>query len=941
MPVPPYDFSLLKVHREMLWRAEMGAWLHNVGKFCSEFQTRFGLPGSVFHPEAIVGRFRKQIEGLSGKEGDRLKPLKKWDASLPVFAAWSKVFNKPVSLPKPFDDRLDYQIGDFIELQNAFWYQSDHLAAIGMGTSRLTELLQACHQAASGSERENFEGNVKDRTSYRASPFGYGWSGESDDVVDAARGELLEATHLDRPAFIKRAKLLLRLARAETRWPSNDIDMWGFSSSVAAFFRAAMVKCVLEERWPVKDSLGTDFAWRLIRVGINGPDFYGRVGRLPDLLARRTLMQRLLDAAQRVLEDEAGIASEIYRDEHGATFLAPNLLDDENGDVIRREIEPALTAAWMRESSGELLPFLEILPAPTETLFPNRRPPKPDSIRDQLVGKALALGPKLAPRPGRPLVHDPATVAGWWKKTKADVCPVCGLRPQGPSKGSRDRKMCDPCEIRREGRSRTWLSSELHKTIWLEEVADVHGRIALVCGSFQIDDWLAMNSEVWGTVVPASFARMRRVWQATRQFWREISSKAGYDIPRGGPRIEIRGTFEPHETDTIGISQTYLLTSVRAYDRVRFSFVCTNTGVLCSAENLTRAAELAGLDEEEIHRAGGAAEALREARFADGAEFEVETPTGYGRPNKFIGRFQVSAAKLAVPGFEPRGYIRAIEVSAEPRVFQLLTPASEAPKVLELIQEKYDAEMCKVAHRLPIQLGVVFASAATPLYALLDAARRMAERPAPPQTWRLKSKEQVGDDGCEVHFSNEAKWPVQLKFPDHIEDQWYPLFRRSNGEWILAQALKGGEEIQVRPSFFDFEFLDVAGRRFEIAYDDEGRRAGRVPQPQKPYPLYQLRPMLEVWKILQEGLTTSQIQFFRGLLSEKKQAWVKPGETYLELARSALAQVHWREKLNEEQRALLDIAIQEDFLLDTIELHMGILKLKGQAEQRQEATTQP
>jgi hypothetical protein len=922
----------------MLWRAELGAWLHNVGKFCSAFQTRFGTAGSAgpgaFHPEAIVGRFRAQIEGLNWKDndGEQVKRLKRWDGSQPIFSKWYEIFQESLRLPEPFNKR-DYQIGDFIELSNATWYRSDHLKEIGIDSSYLTELLYVCHQAASA-EKDDFEG--QDPTNHKVSPFGFGRPATPADVVESARGELLKATKLERREFLTAAKPLLMLARAETRWPANDIDMWDFSSSVAAFFRAAMVKCVLEERWPGRESLGTDFAWRLVRVGIDGPEFYGRVARLPDLLARRTLMKRLLDAAQRVLEDEVGIASEIYRDEHGATFLAPNLLGDENGDIIRREGEPALTAAWVRESSGELLPFLEILPAPTETLFPSRRPPKPGSTRDQLVGKALALGPGLALKPGRPLVHDPATVASWWKETKADVCPVCGLRPQGPSKRSRDRKVCDTCEIRREGRSRTWLSSELHQTIWLEEVADVHGRIALVCGRFQIDDWLAVNPEVWGAAVPASFARMRRVWQTTRQFWDEITRKAAGTIPKGSQRIEIEGTFRANETDTLGISQTYLFRSVRANDGVRFSFVCRSGGILLSAENLKRAAELAGLDEEEVRRAGGSAEALVNERFAEGDEFEVEVPTGYGKPNKSIGRFRVGRSKV-----ERHDYSRVIEVCAEPRSFQLLTPASDALRVLELIQEKYDAEMGKVAHRLPIQLGVVFASAATPLYALLDAARRMSERRVLRETWTLKSKELSGDDACEFHFTNGAQRRVALKFPDGEDDQWYPFFRQCNEEWVHAKDLVGGEEIQVRPSFFDFEFLDVVGRRFEIAYDEKGRRSGRVPQPQKPYPLHRLRTMLEVWTILQRGLATSQIQFLRGLLAEKKQAWGSTGETYRELARSAIRRVHWDVGLTKEQQDLLYTAIQEDFLLDTIELHMGILKLKGNAEERQEATTQP
>jgi len=100
-------------------------------------------------------------------------------------------------------------------------------------------------------------------------------------------------------------------------------------------------------------------------------------------------------------------------------------------------------------------------------------------------------------------LSDPAPKPQWlqamWERGQPrDICPVCGLRPQGPGKKAAERHVCDVCELRRSDRSRQWTAS-LETTIWTDEVADQNGRLALVVGRFGLDAWL--TGEAFNTVV--------------------------------------------------------------------------------------------------------------------------------------------------------------------------------------------------------------------------------------------------------------------------------------------------------------------------------------------------------------------------------------------------------------------------------------------------------
>jgi len=119
-----------------------------------------------------------------------------------------------------------------------------------------------------------------------------------------------------------------------------------------------------------------------------------------------------------------------------------------------------------------------------------------------------------------------------WKNLNLDdkqyeLCPVCRLRPMREGK-----EACENCLKRRESRMDTWLTSP-QNTIWMDEIADENGRVALLVGRFGMDDWLSgdlvqtmlvkaeKNNPAKCTPKNPSPARLRRVWETCQKFWEE------------------------------------------------------------------------------------------------------------------------------------------------------------------------------------------------------------------------------------------------------------------------------------------------------------------------------------------------------------------------------------------------------------------------------------
>ncbi|MBX6773178.1 MAG: CRISPR-associated protein Csx11 [Chloroflexi bacterium] len=814
----------------------------------------------------------------------------------------------------------------------------------------MPRLLILAHGEVSGQEKKGYtfdgeyaEVNLTDSTLAGlrvATAFGY----EAADGLNWTEWPKLRASLLDRlPAvwnspveerveFTRLAQEVLSQGLGDTERPINEISLWDYASAIAALFKAAVARAVLEGVIPSP----AEMHWRLLAVRLDAQHFLFQAAQVVDLIARREVLERAQVAIQHAFEVTMPIGNAVYQDEDGLLFVVPDLPSrppDEFRAALCDQVQHALRAQDEQDAAqGGNLMLSDALPHL--------------AISEKRRGKRLNPQPLLR-SPRFPARLSPETVGSWWKEA-GEVCTACGLRPQGyivsglpgyvTAAKARERRICGVCLARRGRRSQQWANEQTGETIWVDEVADTNGRVALVVGSFDLDGWLdgtlvrtigmgkAKNDPRLTLAKPPTFARIQRVWRTTLEFWQRVRAGMLKSLVDDRRRLMLKLDGQPD----LGAYHVYDFD----LDRTRLSVVwCPSkdgtSGYLLSADNLGRVARLLGA-EPGIYNSPAAAAIFVEDYIRHKWVVGRRAPRLYN-PDAALPPQEnlLTGFVLQSVEFREEAYAPAIPILAEPRVFMALVPADKALDVTQAIRERYEREMGKVRNRLPLHLGLVFAPYRTPLRAILDAGRRMLAYRCPNgQPWEvledvqsrtssdlprdyqyLASGNQQFNKWYEVKLrrlgqtlqgASDVVWRVPAVMGDGAtDDTWYPyVFIATNGDdarvqqrahklkglrptgdgsaepcWLVhAGELRQGDTIYFTPATFDFEWLDTTSRRFEIAYDAAGRRLA-VERHRRPYLLDDLGVIQRVGRTLSESLSQTQRHALRDIVEQKRQIW--------------------------------------------------------------------
>jgi len=749
------------------------------------------------------------------------------------------------------------------------------------------------------------------------------------------------AQYLDRRQFIKSTlRRIFSKALGETRRGANDVTLWDHSYSVGTLYKSLISWIILsKQNVPeitefVHDGKWEGKLWRLLSIRTDGLGYLLSANSIPDLLVRKDLLTDAWNRVQVLLEERYPLGLEVYRDENGPVFVVPdidNLLDLTDSDHYHRTLREFILEAFRQGTvkgdpclaiNGEIAPCFNLDKEPWDGQ--SKLPP---------IGKD-----HLKETP--PLQTDPQWVAEQWcpPSKHEEVCTVCGLRPQGPGQKAKARKMCDICEERRSDRAKEWAASTgktSQFTIWLDEVADQNGRIALLVGTFDLTHWLdgtlvrslavrEPNDQNGHTAKDVaknpSFARLRRIWETTKRFWEETLEEAKASS-RARSRLFLKGSVQngslgPYHTYELEIQGRKVAVLWVPPDEKGEDNDLQHRGGFWIIENL---AYLDKIFERSFQNL---------VQSLEGQPLRIFEPSEYGRPGEARATFTIDLSGVQLV---ESAYVPLILILAEPRTFMALVPAEDTFDVLMKIKTKYGREMGKVRNRLPLYLGAVFADSHQPLRTLLDAGRRMLKQEAKPLVWEMmcSARKQInkGDDlpaqfevdkqghfkeWYEVTLRNEAHqvvWYIPAVMGDgQTEDHWYPyVFLASPHEppnrhryyetdmgnpwnqehnWLVhAGELQPGDRVYFTPATFDFIWLDHGGRRFEIAYDNQGKRCGTL---HRPYLLDELPNLKQCWDTLHQGLSARQIHQIQSLIEGRREQW------FLEDANSSLSDLTFR-----------------------------------------------
>ncbi|BCX03238.1 MAG: hypothetical protein KatS3mg053_1176 [Candidatus Roseilinea sp.] len=926
------QLDVLAQHREMLLLAEAIGWLHDYRK-CSDEQLKVQASnptGSALPRNELTNRY-SQLTGVN--------------LQLPVGAR---------TVTNLLDDST---------------WKNDLLG----------QYLSRCHNTAHFDKQEPVGGKQAYPDMQISSPFGLESAIPNNltaQIWALPWASLANYSQTARQTLLSALDKLFTQVGADTRRPINEVDLWSWGLLVGALYKAALAGALLTGSIPACNNL----RWRLLGVRVNGFDYLLNVDRIPDLLAKQELLNDCLNRVRDVLEVTYPVGSEVYRDENGSVFVVPDVADlltrtDNNGQSLRSIIEQAFAQGTVKSNprlqlGGELTPHLELEQRPWWGQDPNW---SNNSFNDELPDISSLLNQRIV---------SPANVDDvkqHWQNRTADICTVCGLRPQGPSSKATERNVCDICEARRSGRSQRWATSETDRTIWIDEVADTNGRFALIVGQFDLTHWLDgsllqsllliaphdpqnTNNKPVTSKTP-SFSRLRRIWETTRRFWHEVQEEALLKLRDDRRRLKIYLDQPPN----LGPFHVYDL--VVGPTDLSVVWVPPQNGAaghLLTADNLGYIARQLGV-EGAIYTSPAAAAIFVEdylcKQFVKNTRQPIlrnpDASPSQGRANL------VSGIKINQIDYQNNAYATAIPILAEPRSFLMLIPANKSLEVLKQIKAKYECEMGKVRDRLPLHLGCVFAARRTPIRAVLEAGRAMLDREPLLQQWQIKWVDrQPSHVVLQLERSGySVQWQIPLKMGDGTtDDLWYPYFfletngdaskadasnRRavkvlmphSNGkkvdEWIVhAGDLRIGETIYRWSSTFDCEFLDTTARRFEIYYDENGRRPRRT----RPFYLEDLDRLEELWRYMTRLTKTQRHQVIR-TIEATREAWYGSDDNgqptidqvFKQFVADTLAGAAWPKgqawnTIPDEWREKLIQAGVCGELADLAELHMEILK---------------
>lgn len=276
---------------------------------------------------------------------------------------------------------------------------------------------------------------------------------------------------------------------SDSRFPINDVTLWDQAYMTASMFKASVAAlCLEEEKYQNYIDSPSEIKWSILGVQ------YDKLG-----LAEKALNPSFIDwyrngtnvvdeKIKKVIEEDFALGNEIYRDETGIYFIAPE-------NIYGKKVDGDVGLYRMNDNLSDIQEkIIECFKLFNGEVFPSIYITEP-SRGTMNIAYLIENAKENFLKPVFPKSNN--LVEEYFQETEYNnefkvICDICKVRLAEDDK-SEKLNLCSICKERKNEIERTKLNDEYKETIWTGELQDKNRRIAIVTMKFELDEWLNGN----------------------------------------------------------------------------------------------------------------------------------------------------------------------------------------------------------------------------------------------------------------------------------------------------------------------------------------------------------------------------------------------------------------------------------------------------------------
>ncbi|WP_297447042.1 CRISPR-associated protein Csx11 [Desulfurobacterium sp.] len=368
-------------------------------------------------------------------------------------------------------------------------------------------------------------------------------------------------------------------------------------------------------------------------------------------------------------------------------------------------------------------------------------------------------------------------------------------------------------------------------------------------------------------------ARLRRIWETTKEFFEEM-------------RQELEEILKIPEWRKKRLVWEVTLDENNRLDK---STELEGDGLLFWAEKEGSKAKIYLISSIESFLEKYGKEKIREIlNSKDNTEIIDSLKGGYGLKNKklLLKEYKTKEHKIELDIKENLKEIIsykpfALITNPSPVNYQVIIPAEYLPELIDRTIEKYNKEFKYVYGKLPIHIGIVISDYKKPVYVNLKALRKIRRnvkdtdklyRPVNAGRFYTLQKQKFTYATPEEKAA-EAYYSLYWDNPEGKGYNFYINPENGRKKWISTICeFNADEKVQIIPNTFDYEYLDHNIRRSEITYDESGKRMLAL-KSNRPYEIEVYWEKFKAFRTLSKdtNLQTSRLHKLIGILYSKVQ----------------------------------------------------------------------